>query len=69
MSNLFWTNSWYSRNRVVARLLRVQDYLIHRAGRPCNYDAVALVGAARYAVKYDHGIFYAGGLKKFKRVK
>jgi hypothetical protein len=28
-----------------------------------------LVDAARRAVKYDHGIVYAGGLKKFRRTK
>ena len=65
-SCLWWTNSWYARNRVAAKLQRTVEHLKHRSGQPCDYDAMALIAAARRAVKYDHGLVYAGGLKQYR---
>jgi hypothetical protein len=67
MSCLFWTNSWYARNRVAAKLRRVVGYLQNQVPYTLrNLEAIELMDAARRSVKYDHGIVYAGGLKQFR---
>lgn len=68
MSCLFWTNSLFARHRVVRKLGRAIEHLKH-CSLPTDWDAIELLDAARRAVKYDHGVVYSGGLKKYRRAR